>query len=47
MQNIYGDTRVLDSKVRELYKLSEDIMMENAAAALEDAVLSSLEKSSI
>lgn len=45
MQNIYGDTRVLDSKVRELYKLSEDIMMENAAAALEDAVLSSLEKS--
>lgn len=45
MQNIYGDTRVLDSKVRELYKLSEDIMMENAAAALEDAVVSSLEKS--
>ena len=45
MQNIYGDTRVLDSKVRELYKLSEDIMMENAAAALEDVVVSSLEKS--
>ncbi|MCR5761759.1 MAG: NAD(P)H-hydrate dehydratase [Treponema sp.] len=44
MQNIYGDTRILDSKVRELYKLSEDIMMENAAAALEDAVASSLKE---
>lgn len=44
MQNIYLDTRLLDSKTRELFKLTEDIMMENAAAGLEAAVVSSLEQ---
>ncbi len=39
MKKIYCDTRVLDKKARETYQLTEDIMMENAAAALEKAVM--------
>ena len=39
MQHIFTDTRVLDARARETYGLTEDIMMENAAAALEQAVL--------
>lgn len=39
MKKIYHDTRVLDKKARETYQLTEDIMMENAAAALEKAVM--------
>lgn len=35
MQPIFLDTRILDSYVREHFLLSHDIMMENAAAALE------------
>ncbi|HBG66904.1 MAG TPA: bifunctional ADP-dependent NAD(P)H-hydrate dehydratase/NAD(P)H-hydrate epimerase [Treponema sp.] len=39
MQQIFTDTRALDARARESYGLTEDIMMENAAAALEQAVL--------
>ncbi|MCR5046557.1 MAG: NAD(P)H-hydrate epimerase [Treponema sp.] len=35
MQNIFLDARLLDKAARENYGLTEDIMMENAAAALE------------
>ena len=35
MQKIFYDTRELDKAVRNAYGLTEDIMMENAAAALE------------
>ncbi|MCR5045748.1 MAG: NAD(P)H-hydrate dehydratase [Treponema sp.] len=35
MQDIFLDARLLDKAARENYGLSEDIMMENAAAALE------------
>ena len=38
MQNIYNDVRVLDANCRQVYGLTEDIMMENAACALEQAV---------
>jgi len=38
MRNIFADTRELDKAVRERYSLTEEIMMENAAAALERAV---------
>lgn len=38
MQKLYLDTRVLDSSSRVSYGLSEEIMMENAAMALETAV---------
>ncbi len=44
MQNIYTDTRELDRQARECFSLSEDCMMENAAAALESAVLAQLVK---
>jgi len=35
MQKVFKDTRRNDSAVRDVYGLTEDIMMENAAAALE------------
>ena len=35
MQKIFYDTRMLDQAARDAYGLTEDIMMENAAAALE------------
>ncbi len=35
MQKIFYDTRILDQAARDAYGLTEDIMMENAAAALE------------
>ncbi len=35
MQNIFYDTRVLDKAARDNYGLTEDLMMENASAALE------------
>ncbi len=38
MQNIYLDTRVNDKALRETYELSEELMMENAAYALESEV---------
>ena len=37
MQKIYSDTRELDKAARENFGLTEEIMMENAAAALESA----------
>lgn len=37
MQKIFYDTRMLDKAARDAYGLTEDIMMENAAAALERA----------
>lgn len=37
MQKIFHDTRMLDQAARDAYGLTEDIMMENAAAALERA----------
>ncbi len=38
MQNLFFDTRKLDESCREAYGLTEEIMMENAAAALERAI---------
>ena len=35
MKNLYIDTRILDDLNRKSHFLSEEIMMENAAAALE------------
>lgn len=35
MQKIFYDTRILDQAARDAYGLTEDIMMENASAALE------------
>ncbi len=40
MQNLFFDTRKLDESCRASYGLSEELMMENAATALESAVLS-------
>ena len=39
MQSLFTDTRILDKAAREAYGLSEEVMMENAAAALESSVL--------
>ncbi len=39
MQKIFLDSRILDRKARENFFLSEELMMENAAAGLEAAVL--------
>ena len=39
MKKLFADTRLLDKGCIERYGLTEDIMMENAASALEDAVL--------
>ena len=39
MQSLFTDTRILDKAARERYGLSEELMMENAAAALEAALL--------
>ena len=36
MEKIFLDTRELDEEVRERFALTEDLMMENAAAALEE-----------
>ena len=44
MQNIYNDVRELDAKCREAYGLTEDIMMENAAGALEKVVRNQLNR---
>lgn len=38
MQNLYLDTRKLDESCRNAYSLTEEIMMENAAASLENAI---------
>ncbi len=42
MEKIFLDSRVLDKMCREKFHLSEDCMMENAAAGLEDAVMEAL-----
>ena len=39
MINLFFDTRKLDALARENYELSEEIMMENAAGALEAGVM--------
>ena len=39
MINLFFDTRKLDALARENYELSEEIMMENAAGALESEVM--------
>ncbi len=39
MQKLFLDTRTLDGYVRDTYGLTEDVMMENAAMALENAVM--------
>ena len=44
MQKLFKDTRLLDKGTVEKYGLTEDIMMENAAAALEKAVFSGADK---
>lgn len=38
MKNLFYDTRALDAASRMRYELSEELMMENAAAALEDCI---------
>ena len=38
MLKVFGDTRELDAASRQFYGLSEEIMMENAAVALESAL---------
>ncbi len=38
MKNLYTDTRILDKTAREKFLLTEEIMMENAAIALETAI---------
>ena len=42
MQKIFFDTRKQDAAVRERYGLTEELMMENAAAGLEKAVTEKL-----
>lgn len=42
MKTLFLDTRVLDRAARERYGLTEEIMMENAACALERAVMRKL-----
>ena len=44
MKKLFTDTRPLDKKAIDALFLSEEILMENAAAALESAVLSALSK---
>lgn len=44
MKPVYKDTRLLDERARKLYALTEDIMMENAAAALQKEIESYLTK---
>ena len=44
MQKIFFDTRKQDAAVRERYGLSEELMMENAAAGLEKAVFECLSR---
>ena len=39
MRPLFLDTRVLDKTARERYDLTEELMMENAASALERAVM--------
>ena len=38
MQKVFDDSRILDKKAREKFSLSEEMMMENAAAALENEI---------
>lgn len=45
MQNIYTDTRVLDRAAVSRFGLTEDILMENAARALETEIICALQKS--
>ena len=40
MQKMFYDTRTLDCACRQRYALSEEIMMENAAAALKNEICS-------
>ncbi|MCR5725065.1 MAG: NAD(P)H-hydrate dehydratase [Treponema sp.] len=42
MRKLFGDTRVLDAACRDHFCLTEEIMMENAARALEAQVMKSL-----
>ena len=44
MQNIYTDTRTLDRAALERFCLTDDILMENAAGALEAEVVRALQK---
>lgn len=44
MQNIYTDTRTLDRAALERFCLTDDILMENAASALEAEVIRALQK---
>ncbi|MBE9818358.1 NAD(P)H-hydrate dehydratase [Campylobacter concisus] len=44
MKNLYLDTRVLDERAREKFDLSEEILMENAAAAIANFVRKKFKK---
>ena len=44
MKKIYSDTRILDKAARSTFGLTEDIMMENAAAAMEKEISDYLKK---
>ncbi len=39
MQKVFADTRTLDAAARKKYSITEEVMMENAASALEKEVL--------
>lgn len=43
MQKVFADTRALDESARKKYSITEAVMMENAAAALENNVFSFLD----
>ena len=45
MQNLYTDTRVFDRAAVNRFGLTEDILMENAACALETEIICALQKS--
>lgn len=44
MLNVFSDTRELDKKAIEKFLLTEDVLMENAALALESEVLKAVQK---
>ena len=47
MKNIFSDTRILDQNLRDKYFISDDVMMENAAIALQTELEAFIKKSSI
>ena len=44
MKNLYLDTRILDERAREKFDLSEEILMENAAAGIANFIRKKFKK---